>query len=132
MSTMSDTDHLGVTDDPTHPDYDPTAYPASGYVATVNVPGYLPMDDDPPVFGTAREAWAYLADERKRDDDAWVPDNADDPDGPASLDETTLALEAAERDGMREGTIYGPTPGYDGAHDLGLAYSVTYVTGADQ
>jgi len=39
------------------------------FVATVHVPGYMPMDDDPPVFDTASEAWAYLATERERDED---------------------------------------------------------------
>jgi hypothetical protein len=93
------------------------------YVATMNIPGYLPMDDDPPVFNTAGEAWTYLAEERQRDDLAWVPDDPDDPEGPASLDNTSLELEACARHG-RIGTVYGPTPGYDGEHDLGLAYSV--------
>lgn len=94
------------------------------YVALINVPGYLGMDDEPPTFETTAEAWGYLADERKRSDDAWVPDDPEDPEGPASLDACTLELERYERDGHGEGTVYGPTPGYDGDHDLGLAYSV--------
>lgn len=97
------------------------------YVATINVPGYLPMDDEPPTFETTAAAWGYLADERKRDDAAWIPDDPEDPEGPASLDECTLTLEAYERDGHGEGTVYGNTPGYDGDHDLGLAYSVSAV-----
>jgi hypothetical protein len=38
------------------------------FVATVNVPGYLPQEDEPAVFDTAREAWAYLRDERMGDE----------------------------------------------------------------
>jgi hypothetical protein len=30
------------------------------------------------------------------------------------------------------GTIYGSTPGYDGTHDLGLAYCVTVVEDEDE
>jgi len=37
------------------------------YLATVNQPGYLPMDDDPPVFDTIPEAWAYLVGELDSD-----------------------------------------------------------------
>lgn len=39
------------------------------YVATINTPGYLPWDDEPPVFETPREAWDYLAGERSRAED---------------------------------------------------------------
>jgi hypothetical protein len=102
-----------------------------GYLATVNVPGYLPMDDDPPVFDSAQDAWQYLSDEYQRDgESAWTPDDEDDPDGPASLNETAVALEERARAGG-EGTVYGPTPGYDGDHDLGLAYCVTWVDDPD-
>lgn len=41
-----------------------------GFLATVNVPGYLPEDNDPPVFDTPQEAWQYLADERERGEDS--------------------------------------------------------------
>ncbi len=96
------------------------------YVATVNVPGYLPMDDDPPVFDTAREAWDYLAEEAQRDGEfAWLPDDGDDPDGPASLAPWVLELERMGRED-RSGSVWGPTPGYGGDHDLGLAYSVVW------
>jgi hypothetical protein len=103
------------------------------YVATINVPGYLPMDDEPPVFDTAAEAWSYLASERERDED----DFADDSEYSDTV--TYLRYSAGNEvqygsphedyplnpDGT--GTIYGDTPGYDGSHDLGLAYSVTAV-----
>jgi hypothetical protein len=96
------------------------------YVAIVNTPGYLPMDDEPPTFDTAREAWEYLAEERMRADEAWEPDDENDPDGPQSIDDTQAKLEEMARLD-RAGTVYAPTPGYDGDHDLGLAYSVEYV-----
>lgn len=99
------------------------------YVATVNVPGYLPMDDDPPVFDTAQEAWQYLSDEYQQDgESAWEPMDANDPDGPQQLNGPALALERfATLDVANEGTVYVGTPGYDGDHDLGLAYSVTWT-----
>jgi hypothetical protein len=89
------------------------------YVATINVPGYLPMDDDPPVFDTAREAWQYLLGEVER---GWDYSDGSDAQEGAYL-ETHTQFHA--QDQTREGTVYGPTPGYDGTHDLGLAYSVT-------
>lgn len=95
-------------------DYDPDAHQ---YVATINVPGYMPMDDDPPVFDDPAEAWAYLVEERKRGE-------LDD----ETTEEYTSTVEAlmamAEGDGG-VATIVGPTPGYTGDHDLGLAYSVS-------
>ena len=87
------------------------------YVATINVPGYLPMDDDPPVFDEIRQAWDWLADERNR---SW---NDDDDDQGPDYDPVM-----GEMGGMVDiGTVYGSTPGYDGDHDLGLAYSVSIV-----
>lgn len=90
----------------------------ASYVATINTPGYLPMDDDPPVFDTTREAWEYLYDEHERAVDqmeAWETD-----------------------DGMRPdygdtGTIWATTPGRDSddPHDLGVVYSVTLVVEED-
>lgn len=104
---------------------------STSYVALINIPGYLPMDDEPPTFESSAEAWGYLAEERQRSDDAWVPDDPSDPDGPASLDECSLTLERYERDSHGVGTVYGPTPGYDGDHDLGLAYSVSFSDDQD-
>jgi hypothetical protein len=94
------------------------------YVATVNVPGYLPMDDEPPTFDTASEAWSYLAEQlRENEDQLDLPGD--------SYSGTVLELEANSMQTMADGTpynfrgtVYGPTPGYDGDHDLGLAYSV--------
>jgi len=103
------------------------------YVATVNTPGYLPQDDDPPIFDTAREAWDYLADERKRhEDDATEYGEYDPYTGTVNvLERCAEGIEAAWQDAGLDidgtGTVYGDTPGYDGSHDLGLAYSVTYT-----
>lgn len=105
------------------------------FVATTNTPGYLPMDDDPPVFESARDAWRYLADERIRHED----DMADDTFKGFSATANTLegiADGVLNRDDMGldadwTGTIYGDTPGYDGDHDLGIAYSVTVTEDDD-
>lgn len=100
------------------------------YLATINVPGYLPMDDDPPIFDAAREAWAYLADERRdAEDSAFQP--GDDTGFSAtvnmleSLGDGTLSLDEVGVDGT--GSVGGVTPGYTGDHDLGLIYSVSIV-----
>jgi hypothetical protein len=104
------------------------------YVATINVPGYLPMSNDEYRFETPEGAWAFLADERdsalsESDDDGeevthmWLRRLAGDPEYArrftpdlgtwAMVDSRTLC-----------GSVTGPTPGSDGKHDLGLAYSV--------
>lgn len=96
------------------------------YVATVNVPGYLPTNDDPPVFDTCAEAWEYLHTERERDLDDPMNDEDDGPD--ACLEEIQGFI-----DEPITGVVYGATPGYsldyaDGCPwDLGLAYCVTEV-----
>jgi hypothetical protein len=106
------------------------------YLATVNIPGYLPMDDDPPMFDSPREAWAYLADERRRDEDH--DDTADEySDTVRTLDylasdehQDGNPLEDTPTDIDGTGTVYGDTPGSDSPHDLGLAYSVTALEGS--
>lgn len=90
-----------------------------GYMATRNVPGYMPMDDDPPIFESAREAWQHHVEEVERDWD----DYPDDENGACIEAHTTLH----NIDQSREGAFHAPTPGYEGEHDLGVAYSVTYV-----
>ena len=105
------------------------------YVATINTPGYMPMDDDPPVFETAREAWEYLADERRRgEDDAfdWLPAaTAWSAEYSPTLHELVKYAKWAGSgmvcDFEAEGTVYGDTPGYDGRHDVGLVYTVSWV-----
>jgi hypothetical protein len=99
------------------------------YVATTNVPGYLPMDDEPATFEDAREAWAYLAEERQRDEDNVEGDGYSATHNTMeSLGNGTLNPNDAGLDFDYTGTVYGDTPGYDGDHDLGLAYCVTEVT----
>lgn len=118
------------------------------YIATINVPGYLPTDDDPPVFDTAAEAWWYLYHERcEADRDALpaVPEHdcpwrgnplgapfcavCDDADNDHDSETAEKLARQAKTDLIcdfeRVGTVYGDTPGYTGDHDLGLAYSVT-------
>jgi hypothetical protein len=108
----------------------------SKYVAIINTPGYLPMDDEPPTFDTAQEAWEYLAEEREHAEDS--ADYADDDPEAYEYSDTLATLryiagDEHEHGNPREdyptnadgtGTVYGGTPGYDGEHDLGLAYSV--------
>lgn len=97
------------------------------YVAIMNTPGYMPWDDgEPAVFDTPRDAWEYLADERREQEDqaAMVTDD----DQPYS--DTVSELETASANGDL-GVIYGGIPGYDGSHDLGVAYSVDIYTPED-
>ncbi|HEX2242600.1 MAG TPA: hypothetical protein VHK27_05000 [Gammaproteobacteria bacterium] len=120
----------------------------TSFVATINVPGYLPMDDEPPVFDTAQEAWSYLAEERTRAEDQY-PEWCDHstcqirPCDEYSETRETLSVlaeaahwEHSERDTWLlenrlapdgTGAVYGSTPGYDGDHDLGLAYNVDAI-----
>lgn len=118
------------------------------YIAIINVPGYLPMDDDPPVFDTAAEAWWYLYHERC--DSEWDAElatgrcegcgvNVTDAGGDWQDhdDDSETGVELGKRarhaasglvtDFEACGTVYGTTPGYDGSHDLGIAYSVSEV-----
>lgn len=101
------------------------------YVATINVPGYLPMDDDPPVFDTAAEAWQYLMDERERaiNEAAHIDDI-----GTSFGDDQTWLVMRGHRDAGYTGSVYGFNPSlsasfdeFEENHDLGLAYSVTEV-----
>lgn len=102
------------------------------YVATINTPGYLPMADEPAVFDSAQEAWAYLAEERERDEDNMAsPEEYEYTATVASLrylasDDHVHGhpFEDVPTNANGTGTLYGRTPGYDGDHDLGLAYSV--------
>ena len=89
------------------------------FIATINIPGYLPMDDDPPRFEEAKDAWGYLAEERERGFDGIE-------------DEMTnedlwhyLVAQAEEPTGDGTGSAHGNTPGCTGDHDLGLVYSVS-------
>jgi hypothetical protein len=100
------------------------------FSTAINTPGYMPWDDSTTEFDTAREAWDYLLDSRRDQEDDAIMAGLGTGDG---YSETLNRLEQAA-DGQwddlgldpldGQGTIYGDTPGYDGDHDLGLAYSV--------
>lgn len=104
------------------------------YLATINVPGYLPMADEPAWAESVRGAWGYLLGERENSEES-----AAESEGPWSDTVLTLRALASEdvlpgdplSDGVTDddlcGVVYGPTPGYDGEHDLGLAYVVARV-----
>lgn len=99
------------------------------YVATISTPGYLPdVDDPPPAFDTAHAAWEYLREEHAGSwNDVEVPGGLDDPlpePWAGQYHGVDAALTAAS---LRPGTVQGPTPGYTGEHDLGVAYSVTAI-----
>ncbi len=104
------------------------------YLATINTPGYMPWDDDPPVFDTAKEAWEYLADHRIRafedaalDGDGVHPELDTVKNTLESLGNGTLDYDDAGLSIDGTGAVSGSTPGYEGDHDLGLIYSVTEV-----
>ena len=88
------------------------------YLATINVPGYLPTDDDPPVFDTVREAWGYLAETFHQ-----AQEEADPTDRLSRVAGDFATMWNHEV----TGSVYTPTPGYDGSHDLGLVYTVREV-----
>lgn len=99
------------------------------YTATVNTPGYLPSSDDgPAVFDTASDAWTYLADARRSQEDEVEfadPAGADIRETNSYYSETVDKLDAYASAGHGPDTVYGATPGYGGSHDLGVAYTVT-------
>lgn len=81
------------------------------YQAIINTPGYLP-ESDIPFFDTIKEAWEHLAAERARAFEGLdLPEIVID-----GLDQLTAQDQC--------GVVYLGTPGYDGDHDLGEAYSV--------
>lgn len=98
-----------------------------GFVANINTPGYLPTTD-PQWFETEKEAWEWLADQRREDED----ENADETF--EGFTTTLNALECLSRGEWEQqfswtdgtGTVHGLTPGYDGDHDLGKAYTVEH------
>ena len=96
------------TGDHTHP----------GYAAVMNTPGYLPWDDEPPVFEQPGDAWSWLANERRDAEDVIPGDGYSD---------TVDQLDAYASANHGPDTVYGSTPGYDGEHDLGIAYSVEEI-----
>lgn len=101
--------------------------PEAQYVAHINIPGYSPMADEPAEFETAQEAWEWLADERRMSEDSaeGVEDGDDDKDEESTTLQRLVANMRADKPICD--VVYGPTPGYDGDHDLGLAYSVVPI-----
>lgn len=97
------------------------------FQAIINTPGYLSEQDEMPEFETAAQAWEHLAYERQRDLEDDMNDQADLVDD----DQALIEMDSHAEDGT-VGTVYGPTPGYDGDHDLGVAYSVIEVTYASK
>lgn len=106
------------------------------YLAIMNVPGYLPMEDEPPTFDTAQEAWSYLADEREQGEDA-EPLDADGTESGEYSDTHRILRYIASGEHLHgdpnedwptnpdgTGVVYGGTPGSTSEHDLGIAYSV--------
>lgn len=90
------------------------------YRAMINVPGYLPQDDEDHLFGTIPEAWEWLY--KQREEGLDDPMNDEDDSADQALDEMIGMI-----DYPSVGTVYGRTPGSDSDHDLGLAYSVIEV-----
>lgn len=86
------------------------------YAAIQTTPGYLPTEDNPAAFNNTRDAWQYLV---SKVDRAW-DENPEDENGACIEAHTRMH----SQDQSQTGTIYAPTPGYVGDHDLGVAYSV--------
>lgn len=96
------------------------AGPETFYVAIINTPGYLP-ENEPEEFETIAEAWGYLVEERKRQEDDFEEDG---------YSNTYHRLVELSKDAEPEcGSVYGNTPGYEGDHDQGLVYTVTIGEG---
>lgn len=95
------------------------------YVATINTPGYLP-EGDPLYASNPAECWEWLADERLRAEDATDDDwnGGEYSDTLHELRRRSRVAAMAPHASVNLGTVYGDTPGYDGDHDLGVAYSV--------
>ena len=112
------------------------------YLTKINVPGYLPEGDDHDVFDTAHEAWRSLAERRQQEEDDadenGLSDYSDTYETLVKLADlgprygtwfNDLGLPVTNADGS--GTVYGGTPGYEGDHDLGTAYSVVRIDHRD-
>lgn len=93
------------------------------YVATINIPGYLP-EGDPFYANKPAECWEWLADERLRAEDATEDAGDEYSDTLFELRRRSRVAAMEPRASVNLGTVYGGTPGYGGDHDLGVAYSV--------
>jgi hypothetical protein len=76
------------------------------------------MDDDPPVFDTAAEAWEYLREDREASEEQ-AADSAD------GFEYSPVV--GWLRSQTVPGSVSGGTPGADAVHDLGLVYEVTEI-----
>lgn len=96
------------------------------YVATVNVPGYPSMNDEPARFTSAKDAWQHLSRERSDDESGTTCDGTCEYGAACRWhDDQSYSPTVRSLAEMTEcGTVYGATPGYHGSRDLGLAYSV--------
>ncbi len=102
------------------------------YVAIVNVPGYLPTDDEPPTFDTISEAWWHLyhercAEERDAINETGLCDNCGEPYDDGHDDDSETGKDLAKMAKAVEpeaGTVWGPTPCFVGISDLGWSYTV--------
>lgn len=92
------------------------------YLAIINVPGYLPEDDDPQEFDTPREAWECLADQVEVDlQDLLVGDEV-----PQAHRDAVAQLVTELRLEVDPGVVRGPMPGNWSEHSLGFAYNVVW------
>jgi hypothetical protein len=101
------------------------------------------MADEPAWSESARGAWGYLLGEREAAEDECPLDSDGMESGEYSDTVLTLRYLAGEdhmpgnphdhwpTDADGCGAVRGSTPGYDGDHDLGVAYSVTRVDHSD-
>ena len=107
------------------------------FLATINTPGYLPTDDSPPVFDTAREAWDYLLGERRDAEDYAIEDGEGE--GYSAtfniLEQLASGNDVSDLTGVDSsdltGSVVGDTPGAEWSRandDLGLVYTVTELT----
>lgn len=99
------------------------------YVAYVNVPGYLPMADEPMSAEEPEACWEWLAGERRRDLDAAPSGLQAEQADQGEMDMMDMMGDGeypADWHGSRTGTVWAATPG-GSDHDLGLAYTVREV-----
>lgn len=97
----------------------------TGFLATVNVPGFLPDNIDPPTFDTAREAWEYLAGERRNAEDSASEFLGEFPGYSALVNTLESASNGTQADFANAGL--DEIDGTGSVVGSGMAYSVTKV-----
>jgi hypothetical protein len=88
------------------------------YIAAMAHPGYLPWDDESPRFESTSDAWAYLADERRNQEEM-----TDDEEWDEEWSETVDTLDAWASESHEPDVLYGQDP--NAGHGVQVAYSVT-------